>query len=57
MDQLRVFGSPRSMPSGNLGPSPDALGLNERDGSISGSLSSSKVSGCSYEAVLTISLV
>lgn len=48
MDQLRVFGSPPSMPSGNLGPSPDALGLNEGDGSISGSLNSSGVSGCSY---------
>lgn len=48
MDQLRVFGPPPSMPSGNFGPFPDALGPNERDESISGWLSSSGVSGCSY---------
>lgn len=48
MDQLRVFAPPPSMPSGNFGPFPDALGPNERDESISGSVSSSGVSGCSY---------
>lgn len=48
MDQLRVFGPPPSMPSGSFGPFPDALGPNERDGSISRLLSSSGVSGCSY---------
>lgn len=48
MDQLRVFGPPPSMPSGSFGPFPDALGPNERDGSISRLLGSSGVSGCSY---------
>lgn len=48
MDQLRVLGAPPLMPSGDFGPSTDALGPNERDGSISGSLSSSGRSCCSY---------
>lgn len=52
MDQLRVFGSPPSMPSGNFGLSPDALGPNERDGSISGSLSSSGLSSSGDESGL-----
>lgn len=48
MDQLRAFGAPPSIPSGNFGPSPDAVGPNERDGSIIGSLCSSGRSVCSY---------
>lgn len=48
MDQLRVLGSPPTMSNGNFGPLPDALGSNGRDGGISGLLSPSGVSGCSY---------
>lgn len=48
MDQLRVFDPPPSIPGGNFGSFPDVLGSNERDASISGLLSSSGVSGCSY---------
>lgn len=48
MDQLRFFGVPPSMPSGNFGSSLDGLNPNARDGSIIGSPTPSGVSACSY---------